>query len=130
MVIEHFLKSRGNLMIGGGEFEKGLNDTISNIPDTYELYQEGKSVQEMAKILGIVPGTVVDRLIRDHEKGKNIDLSQLFESSLEEEIHDTVERIGVSKLKPIKDDMESRGMMVSYIDIKLVFYKYYGIRKK
>lgn len=129
-VIHDFLISRGNLMTGSGEFEKGPNDSISNIPDTYDLYQEGKTVEEMAKILGIVPGTVVDRLIRDHEKGKEVDLSALFESSLEEKIHDAVERIGVSKLKPIKDDLESKGMNVSYIDIKLVFYKYYGIRKK
>lgn len=129
-VIHDFLKSRGNLMNDGSEFEKGSNDAISNIPDTYDLYREGKTVKEMAKILGIVPGTVVDRLIRDHEKGKEVNLSGLFESSLEEEIHGTVERIGVSKLKPIKDDLENRGMNVSYIDIKLVFYKYYGIRKK
>jgi len=129
-VIHNFLKSKGNLMTTGSEFEKGLNDSISNIPDTYDLYQEGKSVEEMAKILGIVPGTVVDRLIRDHEKGKDIDLSSLFESSLEKEIHESVKRIGVNKLKPIKDDLESKGMIVSYIDIKLVFYKYYGIRKK
>ena len=129
-VIHDFLKSRGNLMNGGSEFEKGSADAISNIPDTYDLYREGKTVKEMAKILGIVPGTVVDRLIRDHEKGKEVELSGLFESALEEEIHETVERIGASKLKPIKDDLESRGMNVSYIDIKLVFYRYYGIRKK
>lgn len=130
VVIHNFLKSRGHLMNSGSEFEKGSNDTISNIPDTYDLYQEGKTVKEMAKILGIVPGTVVDRLIRDHEKGKKVDLSGLFEGPLEEEIREAVERIGVSKLKPIKDDLESRGMNVSYIDIKLVFYKCYGIRKK
>ena len=130
MVIHDFLKSHGNLIAGSDGFDKGLNDAMSNIPDTYDLYQEGKSVEEMAKILGIVPGTVVDRLIRDHEKGRKVDLSALFESDLEEEIHDAVLRIGVGKLKPIKDDLESKGLKVSYIDIKLVFYKYYGIRKK
>lgn len=128
-VINGFLKRNGTTVQVQREASIGSNDQTDNIPDTFELHKEGKSVEYIAKILGIVPGTVVDRLIKDHEKGRDVDLSVLFDQGLEEAIHETIERLGTAKLKPIKDDLESHGFKVSYIDIKVIFYKYYGIRK-
>lgn len=98
--------------------------------DAFTFHKEGRSVEEIAEILGIVPGTVVDRLIRDHEKGRDVDLQQLYKSHLEHEILESVKRLGTGKLRPVKDDLASRGVDVDYIDLKVVFYKHYGIRKK
>lgn len=98
--------------------------------DTYTLHKEGKSIDEMAVILGVVPGTVVERLIRDHDKGRDVDLQALYRSHLEDELLESVKRLGTDKSKPIKDDLASRGITVDYTDIKVIFYKHFGIRKK
>ena len=98
--------------------------------DTYALHKEGKSIEEMAVILGVVPGTVVERLIRDHDKGRDVDLQALYRSHLEKELLESVNRLGTDKLKPVKDDLASRGIVVDYTDIKVIFYKHFGIRKK
>lgn len=105
-------------------------DFMDDQLDTFTFHKEGKSVEEIAKILNIVPGTVVDRLIRDHEKGRDVDLDQLYRSQLEDDILESIRRLGTGKLRPVKDDLESRGITVDYIDLKVIFYKHYGIRKK
>lgn len=98
--------------------------------DTYTLHKEGKSVEEMAAILGIVPGTVVDRLIREHEKGRDVNLDALYRSHLENQILHSVQKLGAEKMRPVKEDLKKDGIDVDYIDIKMIFYKHYGIRKK
>lgn len=103
---------------------------ISDQLDAYAFHKEGKSVLEIAGILGIVPGTVVDRLIRDHEKGREVELDRLYQNHLEKEILDSINRLGTEKLRPIKDDLASRGIEADYIDLKVIFYKHYNIRKK
>lgn len=98
--------------------------------DAFELHQEGKTVEEMARILGVVPGTVVDRLIRDHAKERPVDLQRIFNAALEQDILDSIRRHGPDKLKPLKDDLEAQGKSVEYLDLKVVLYKHFGIRKK
>ena len=94
------------------------------------LHQQGKTVEDMAKILGVVPGTIVDRLIREHQKGKKVDLDVLYKSHLKKEILEAVQIIGTEKLKPIKIHLEDQGVFVDYLDLKVVLYENYGIRKK
>lgn len=98
--------------------------------DTFALHKEGKSVEEMAAILGIVPGTVVDRLIREHEKGRDVNLDALYRRYLEHQILHSVQKLGTEKMRPVKEDLKKDGIEVDYIDIKMIFYKHYGIRKK
>lgn len=98
--------------------------------DTFHLYQEGKTVEELAKILGVVPGTIVERLLKEHKMGKEVHLEDLFQSTLEEEILNTIQCLQTEKLRPIKEALEEKGHKVSYTDLKVVFYKHFGIHKK
>lgn len=115
------------------QLKRGIQDDpdfMSDQLDTFTFHKEGKSVEETAEILGIVPGTVVDRLIRDHEKGRDVDLDRLYRSHLEKDILESITQHGTGKLRPIKDDLAAKGIDVDYIDLKVIFYKHFGIRKK
>lgn len=98
--------------------------------DVTNLHHQGKSVEDMAKILGVVPGTIVDRLIREHQKGREVNLDVLYQRHLKKEIIEAIDLIGTQRLKPIKIQLESQGIMVDYLDLKVVLYEHYGIRKK
>ena len=127
--IRKYGESQGQLDEIRKEIQKDPEHTIDQW-DTFSLHKEGKTVEEMASILGIVPGTVVDRLIREHDKGREVNLDALYKSHLEQEILSSVRKLGTGKLRPIKDDLIAQGIEVDYIDIKVIFYKHYGIRKK
>ena len=127
--IRKYGESQGQLDEIRKEIQKDPEHTIDQW-DTFSLHKEGKTVEEMASILGIVPGTVVDRLIREHDKGREVNLDALYKSHLEQEILSSVRKLGTGKLRPIKDDLLAQGIEVDYIDIKVIFYKHYGIRKK
>lgn len=110
---------------------KAMDRSVENMEDdVMNLHNQGKSVEDMAKILGVVPGTIVDRLIREHQKGKNVNLDVLYRRHLKKEILESIQIVGLDKLKPIKIHLEDRGIMVDYIDLKVVLYENYGIRKK
>ncbi len=98
--------------------------------DTLDLHRQGKSVEDMAKILGVVPGTIVERLIREHCNGEEVDLDVLYQSHLKSEILKSIDVVGTEKLKPIKDHLENKGILVEYVDLKVVLYENFGIRKK
>ncbi|MFH5837201.1 RecQ family ATP-dependent DNA helicase [Proteiniclasticum sp. C24MP] len=127
--IRKYGESQGKLEEIRKEIQKDPEHTIDQW-DTFSLHKEGKTVEEMATILGIVQGTVVDRLIREHDKGRDVNLDALYKSHLEQQILHSVQKLGTDKLRPIKEDLMREGIDVDYIDIKVIFYKHYGIRKK
>lgn len=98
--------------------------------DTFYLYQKGASIEEIAKLLSIVPGTVVDRLLKEHKAGKEVRLDDLFKKELEDEILSTIKDLKTDKLRPIRDALLKKGIQVEYTDLKVVFYKHYAIYKK
>lgn len=98
--------------------------------DTFYLYQKGSSIEEIAQLLSIVPGTVVDRLLKEHKAGKDVRLDDLFEKELEEEILSTIKDLKTDKLRPIRDALLEKGIQVEYTDLKVVFYKHFAIYKK
>lgn len=98
--------------------------------DTYHLYEEGKSIEEIAKILSVVSGTVVDRLLKEHRLGKNVDLDRLFKFEFEADILNSIRELKTDKLRPIRDDLLKKGIEVEYTDLKVVFYKHFGVYKK
>lgn len=98
--------------------------------DTFYLYQKGSSIEEIAQLLSIVPGTVVDRLLKEHKAGKDVRLDDLFKKELEEEILSTIKDLKTDKLRPIRDALLEKGIQVEYTDLKVVFYKHFAIYKK
>ncbi|SFN29080.1 ATP-dependent DNA helicase, RecQ-like [Proteiniclasticum ruminis] len=98
--------------------------------DTFYLYEKGTSIEEIANLLSVVPGTVVDRLLKEHKAGKEVRLEDLFKKELEEEILSTINDLKTDKLRPIRDALLQKGHLVEYTDLKVVFYKHFGIYKK
>lgn len=127
--ITDFLKNHPEISQLKNRFESNLS--MENMEaDTLFLHRQGKSVEDMAKILGVVPGTIVDRLIRKHQNGEDVNLDILYQRHLKEKILEVIEVVGTAKLKPIKDELENRGILVEYVDLKVVLYENFGIRKK
>lgn len=98
--------------------------------DTLYLYQKGQTVEEIATLLSVVPGTVVDRLLKEHKAGKDVNLDDLFKKEYEKEILLTIRALKTDKLRPIRDALAQKGIQVDYTDLKVVFYKHFGIYKK
>lgn len=95
-----------------------LNERYEN---TYNSYLEGHSLKEIAKIRNFTSSTILEHLSKCEEKGKKVDWSRfIIDPQLEEDILDVIKRVGIEKLKPIKDELPED---VGYEDIKLVIIK-------
>ena len=84
---------------------------------TYEAYEEGLSLEEIAKKRGLTYSTIVNhfqRLVSDDYK---IDLKKFIDKTKEEEIVKAIEEVGKEGLKPIKELVSAN---ITYPDIQLV----------
>ncbi len=88
---------------------------------TYKCYLEGLSLEEIAKKRNFTINTIIEHLIKCDKNGRLIDWSIFFDdSSKEEKILDAIEKVGLEKLKPIKELVPEE---ISYEDIRLVIAK-------
>ncbi len=87
---------------------------------TYELWQEGKSIDEIAAERELSRGTIISHLAWLIERGKRVDLNRLVKPGKQKIIKKTAKKIGFDKLRPIK---EMLGDDFSYDEIKLVVAK-------
>lgn len=95
-----------------------LNERYEN---TYKAYLENDSLEKIAKIRNFTPSTILEHLSKCEEKGKKVDWSRfIIDPKLEEDILEVIKRVGIEKLKPIKDELPED---VGYEDIKLVIIK-------
>lgn len=114
--------------------EQGLKSTstetdqkISNEPKTpshlltYELYKQGKLLEEICVSRGLTTITVQEHFVRCSQEGLEIDWDKFIPSQHEELILQTVKKIGQGKLKPIKDALPDE---IGYFAIKAVICKY------
>lgn len=84
---------------------------------TYELYQEGCDLHEMAQRRNVKPGTIVEHLVWLIQNGKDIDISKFVDAKKRKIIGKAAAKYGAKKLSPIK---EACGDGVSWDEIRLV----------
>lgn len=84
---------------------------------TYELYKEGKTIQEIGEMRGITKETVLNHLLICVEEGMEIDLNRYMNQTHISLIRDAIAQIGHEKLKPIKESLPEE---VTYFEIKYV----------
>lgn len=84
---------------------------------TLGLYQEGKSIEEIAQIRGVTTGTVVYNLCKSIKEAAEINIDSLVSKERQEMINKVIDEIGYEKLKPIKQRLPEE---ISYNDIHLV----------
>lgn len=84
---------------------------------TYELYQAGHDLHEMAQRRNVKPGTIVQHLVWLMQNGKDIDIAKFVDAKKQKVIKKAAKKYGIKKLAPIK---EACGDSVSWDEIRLV----------
>jgi len=92
--------------------------------ETFELYNKGMSISEMAEAREIKDETIINHLCYLIEKGLNVDINRFVSKNNQNKIKKAIEKVGAEKLKPIFEEL---GEEVSYSDIKLILSQ---IKKK
>lgn len=87
---------------------------------TYNSYLENTSLDEIAQERKLSVGTIINHLERCHKKGKVVDWSRFIGPQEEEEILAAIDRLGLDKLRPIKESLAEE---ISYDHIKIAIIK-------
>ena len=88
---------------------------------SYHLYNEGKSIDEIAKIRGFTRQTIENHLIKCYELGLEIDITKDIQTQFEKVIFDAIDEFGFSRLKILKENLPNK---VTYFDIRYFVAKY------
>lgn len=88
---------------------------------TYELYQQGKTVEEIADERDLTNMTVENHLIKCAKENLAIRYEDFIPEDREEEIVAAIEECGASLLKPIKESLPDD---ISYTAIKFTIVKH------
>jgi ATP-dependent DNA helicase RecQ len=110
----------------GAEFINKINNNdkkptkqCNTIEETYNLYKEGKTIDEIANIRDLKPLTIENHIINKWSNNKdeiNKDFAKLTKK-IEDEIISAVEKVGFEKLRPIKDIISKD---ITYFQIRTV----------
>ncbi|MBA4493390.1 DNA helicase RecQ [Paenactinomyces guangxiensis] len=87
---------------------------------SYRMYQQGKTIEEIARVREITKNTVEDHLLRCGLDGLSLDWDSFIPAEHEALIMEKIEEIGAQKLKPLKESLPRE---VSYMAIKAAIAK-------
>lgn len=88
---------------------------------TYNLYNGGKSIDEIANIRELTKTTIENHLLKCYENDLDIDLTRCVNTQYENDIISAIDKLGCEKLKPLKEILPDE---VSYFDIKYYVLKF------
>ncbi|HHY28737.1 MAG TPA: DNA helicase RecQ [Desulfitobacterium dehalogenans] len=98
-------------------------EKVSKIPSflvTYMLYQEGKSLEEIARLRNYKLITIQDHILRAFKEGHQISWNDFISDDQEQLILTVIQTLGIEKLRPIKDALPAD---VDWMAIKSVIAK-------
>lgn len=87
---------------------------------SYNLYSQGKSIEEIAKERKLTEETIFNHLVKSFQEGKKINWAEMVDEDIEDQVLAVVDKVGAEFLKPIKEELPDS---ISYLDIKKVLYK-------
>ena len=120
-IIKEYVEKNGKTSIDIVKKDIVREDLKERYENTYKAYLEGHSLEEIAKIRNFTPTTILEHLSKCEENDRDVDWSRFIrDPKLEEDILEVIKRVGVEKLKPIKDELPE---YIGYDDIKLVIIK-------
>ena len=96
--------------------KKKSNKTATHLA-TYELYEEGLSVEEIAEKRSLVPTTIIGHLIKCYDAGMPINLNKLVEPDLRRSI---MRALDENKFTSIKEVHTHLGEQIDYGAIRIV----------
>jgi len=85
--------------------------------NTLDLYQNGKSIEDICAIRGLAKSTVSGHLVALMNEGVKLDIDKLVTKEKQLEIIAAIEKVGIEKCKPIKEILPEE---ISYEDIRFV----------
>lgn len=100
---------------------RGKEEKVKSHRVTYNLYSEGKSIEEISVQREIAISTVENHLVDCYLEGLEVELDIFIPDGKEEIILDTIKSLGAMTLKPLKEALPQE---ISYAAIKAVLYKY------
>ncbi|MBP3502933.1 MAG: DNA helicase RecQ [Clostridia bacterium] len=89
---------------------------------TYNMYQDGKSINEICESRALKRPTIENHLLKCFEEGLDIKLEKDININFKDEIYKAIEKVGYEKLRPLKDILPDA---VTYLDIHyfVILYK-------
>lgn len=111
----------------GGKTECAVEKTSKNddkVPSyviTYNMYKEGKSIEDIIKERKLKSLTVQEHIFKCAAEGFDVNLDDFIPKNQEALILEVIEKIGASKLRPIKEELPEE---IDYLAIKATIFKY------
>ncbi|MGV8982033.1 DNA helicase RecQ [Clostridium sp.] len=96
-------------------------DKVPSYVITYNMYKEGMSIEEIISERQLKSLTVQDHILKCAYEGFEVNLDDFIPKHHEALIIEVIEKIGASKLKPIKDALPEE---IDYLAIKAAIFKY------
>lgn len=121
---EDSLKSSSLYEDGSSSVPKNSHENEENQPShsiSFNMYQAGKTIQEIAKERNLTPVTIEKHIIRCGLEGCPVDWDTIIPQKYELMILETINNLGAEKLKPIKEALPDE---ISYFAIQAVLCKY------
>jgi len=87
---------------------------------TYEMNQQGLSIEEIAAERECTEGTILTHLEKCFSEGLEIKFSDMIDEDIERQILEAIEKVGAQYLRLIKEELPEE---ISYYDIKKVLLK-------
>lgn len=96
-------------------------DKIPSYIITYNMYKQGKSIDDIMIDRQLKSLTVQDHILKCAYEGFDVNLDDFIPKHHEALIIEVIEKIGASKLKPIKEALPNE---IDYLAIKAAIFKY------
>ena len=103
------------------EQQEENEDKVPSHVVTYNMYKQGKSIEDIISERELKSLTVQDHILKCAYEGFDVNLDDFIPKHHEALIIEVIEKIGASKLKPIKDALPKE---IDYLAIKAAIFKY------
>ncbi|MCB2339847.1 DNA helicase RecQ [Clostridium estertheticum] len=111
----------------GGKTESAIERDTKNedkMPSyliTYNMYKDGKSIEEIISERKLKSLTVQEHIFKCAAEGLDVNLDDFIPKNQEALILEVIEKIGATKLRPIKEELPEE---IDYLAIKATIFKY------
>ena len=99
--------------------KKELGNTVMI---TFELYKQGKTIEEICDERGLVEATILGHLLECKKKDLDVDIEQFVNTKYETEILESIKENETKGLGILKKSLSEE---VRYFDIQYYIYKHY-----
>lgn len=114
----NIVKEKAKQKIRDPKLKTKLNDSIVI---TFNLYKQGKTIEEICKERELVESTILGHLLECKKRNFDINIEELVDQRYETEILNSIKENGVKGLGILKKSLPEE---VRYFDIEYYIYKY------